>query len=58
MEETKAADKAAEYNEEHISPTTIAKTVNEVLAATAVADVKATAMHAANGHGCRRSPKV
>ena len=43
MEETKRRrEKQVEYNSDHgISPKTVYKTVNEVLAATAVADVKA-----------------
>jgi len=43
MEETgRRRTKQLEYNKDHdISPTTVYKTINEVLAATAVADVKA-----------------
>ena len=43
MDETaRRREKQVSYNQEHnISPTTVYKTVNEVLAATAVADVKA-----------------
>jgi excinuclease ABC subunit B len=41
-ETTRRRDKQLEYNKEHnISPATVYKTVDEVLAATAVADVKA-----------------
>ena len=53
MDETSRGAKSRWPTTEHnISPTTVYKTVNEVLAATAVADVKAPAMPGVSGQRC------